>query len=273
MKTIIYYFTGTGNSLAAARMVAAALKDCELVPIAVLKDTPGNIVPAADRVGIVCPVYDAGVPRIVAEFAERLDLSGAGYTFAIVTMGGTGVSALHQLNKILMKGRGGKLDAAFAVKMPGNFPPVGRPPEGEKKIAILKAADRHLVSIARTIDQGIAVPPGFSPGSSLMRCLIYPPFFQNVHGMDKAFSVSDACTSCGTCAKVCPVGNITLANDRPAWQHHCEYCCACLHFCPVEAIQLNVFQGTTGRGRYRHPDLKVEDMKTQRGEKPVQDSR
>jgi ferredoxin/flavodoxin len=266
MKTIIYYFTGTGNSLAAARKIAALLGDCGLVPIAVLKDTPGKIVPTADRVGIVCPVYDAGVPRIVAEFAERLDLSGAGYTFAIVTMGGTGVSALHQLNKILMKGGGGKLDAAFAVKMPGNFPPVGRPPVGEKKDAILAAADKHLASIAYTIDQGIAVPPGFSPVSSLMRCLIYPPFFQNVHGMDKAFSVSDACTACGTCAKVCPVGNITLANDRPAWQHRCEYCCACLHFCPVEAIQLNVFQGTMGRGRYRHPDLKVDDMKAQRGQ-------
>ena len=121
MKTIIYYFTGTGNSLAAARIVAATLEDCELVSIAVLKDTPGNIVPQADRVGIVCPVYDAGVPRIVAEFAERLDLSRAGSTFAIVTMGGTGISALHQLNKILMKGQGRKLNAAFAVKMPGNF--------------------------------------------------------------------------------------------------------------------------------------------------------
>jgi flavodoxin len=30
MKTIIYYFTGTGNSLAAARKIAAVLEDCEL---------------------------------------------------------------------------------------------------------------------------------------------------------------------------------------------------------------------------------------------------
>ena len=47
MKTIIYYFTGTGNSLAAAKKIAAALKDCELVPIASLegytgKDRPGS---------------------------------------------------------------------------------------------------------------------------------------------------------------------------------------------------------------------------------------
>ena len=265
MKTTIYYFTGTGNSLAAARKVAAVLGDCGLVPIASLRNTTGDIVPAADRVGIVSPVYDAGVPRIVAEFARRLDLSRAGYTFAIVTLGGTGVSALHQLNAILKKRQGGKLDAAFAVKMPGNFPPVGRPPEGEKKDAILAAADKQLAFIAHTINQGIAVPPGFSPVSSLMRCLLYPPFFRNVHGMDKAFSVSDACTSCGTCAKVCPVGNIVMENERPVWQHHCELCCACLHFCPVEAIQLNTMQGTKGRGRYRHPGLTVEDMKAQQG--------
>jgi len=264
MKTIIYYFTGTGNSLAAAKKVAALLGDCGLVPIASLKDIPGKIVPQADRVGIVCPVYDAGVPRIVAEFAERIDLSRAGYTFAIVTMGGTGVSALHQLNAILTKGQGGKLDAAFAVKMPGNFPPVGRPPVGEKKDAILAAADKHLTVIAHSIDQGITVPPGFSPISSLMRCFLYPPFFKNVHGMDRSFSLEENCTSCGICAKICPVGNIAMENDRPVWQHHCEWCCACIHFCPVEAIQLNTLQGTKGRGRYRHPGLHVSDMEAQR---------
>jgi ferredoxin/flavodoxin len=266
MKTVIYYFTGTGNSLAVAKKIAAALKDCELVPIASLQGTSGAIVPAADRVGIVCPVYDAGVPRIVAGFAGSLDLSSAGYTFAIVTMGGTGVSALHQLNGILKKRHGTKLDAAFTVKMPGNFPPVSRPPAGEKRDKILAAADDHLAMIAQSIDQGLAVPPGLSPLSSLLRCFVYPPFFKNVHGMDKEFTVSDACTSCGTCAQVCPVGNIVMENDRPAWQHRCELCCACLHFCPVEAIQLNMMQGTKGRGRYRHPDVTLADMKTQRGE-------
>jgi Pyruvate/2-oxoacid:ferredoxin oxidoreductase delta subunit len=269
MKTIIYYFTGTGNSLAAAQQCAATLGDCELVPIASLANTPGTIAPPADRVGIVCPVYDAGVPRIVVEFAARLDLSRAGYTFAIVTLGGTGVSALHQLSTILSAKGGRKLDAAFAVKMPGNFPPVGKPPAGEKRDRILAAADARLGEIAGQIDQGLAVPPGFSPVSSLMRFLLYPPFFNNVHGMDKAFSVSDACTACGTCAKVCPVGNIVIANDRPAWQHRCECCCACLHFCPVEAIQLDLMQGTKGRGRYHHPSVKVADMQAQRGADPA----
>jgi ferredoxin len=271
VKTIIYYFTGTGNSLAAARNIGAALKDCELVPIASLKDTPGKIIPAADRVGIVCPVYDAGLPVIVKEFAERLDIGAVPYVFGIVTLGGTGISALHQLNGILMESSRKKLDAAFALRMPGNFPPVGVPPSGGKKEEILKKADAELAAIAVAIRKGQTVPPGFSPLSSLMRILLYPPFARNVHGGDTSFAVEDTCNSCGTCVKVCPVGNITLEEKRPIWHHRCELCCACLHFCPVEAIQLNVMRGTKGRGRYRHPDLKVDDMKAQRGEKPAQE--
>ena len=265
MKTIIYYFTGTGNSLAAAKTIAEALKECELIPIASLKDTPGKIVPATDRVGIVCPVYDAGVPVIVKEFAERLDIGAVPYTFGIVTLGGTGISALHQLNRILAKGCRRKLDAAFTVKMPGNFPPLAVPPSGEEKDAILRRADAELAAIAIAIRKGQAVPPGFSPLSSLMRILVYPPFSKNVHGMASSFSVDDTCTSCGICEQVCPVKNIVMADGHPAWQQKCELCCACLHLCPAEAIQINIFRGTRGRGRYRHPGLTIGDMKAQRG--------
>jgi ferredoxin/flavodoxin len=272
MKTIIYYFTGTGNSLAAARKIANVLGETELVPIASLQDTKGDIVPKADRVGIVCPVYDAGIPLIVAEFARRLDISRSGYTFAVVTLGRIGVSALHQLNGIFAETRGRKIDAAFAVPMPGNFPPVGKIALQEKQDRILASANSRLEEIARIIDTGLEVHPGISPVSALMKFITYNSFAQNGHTLDREFSVSDACTSCGTCVKVCPVKNIMMVNDRPSWLHHCELCCACLHFCPAEAIQLNMLQGTKGRGRYRHPDLKIADMKAQRGEVPDEES-
>jgi len=265
MKTLIYYFTGTGNSLTAARKIADALGNCNLVPIASLTDTTGTIVPDAERVGIVCPVYDAGLPLIVAEFAGRLDLSRAQFTFGIVTMGGTGISALHQLKNIF-KEHGSTLDAAFAVIMPGNFPPVGSPPAGAKREKILAAADESLTEISALINKGTVVPPGFAPFSRLMRHLLYPPFIKGVHESDKAFSADVTCTSCGTCVNVCPKKNILLENGKPVWQHRCELCCACLHFCPTESIQLTMMRGTKGRGRYHHPDVTITDMKAQRGD-------
>ncbi|KAF5042899.1 hypothetical protein DSECCO2_507850 [anaerobic digester metagenome] len=173
MKTVIYYFTGTGNSLAAARKIAGALGGCELVPIASLAKTPGAIAPEAERVGIVCPVYDCGLPVMIAGFADRLDLSRAKYTFAVVTMGGLGVSALHQLDRILRERQNRRLDAAFAVSMPGNFPPLMRSVPAGKCGKILDRADRRLDEIAEAIGSDRSISPGFAPLSRLVNALSY----------------------------------------------------------------------------------------------------
>jgi len=264
MKTIIYYFTGTGNSLAAAKAICARLGDCELVSIPVLAGSSAEIVPVADRVGIVCPVYDFGLPSIVAEFAKRLDLSGTGYCFAVLTMGGMGGSALHQLDNIIRKHGGRQLDASFTVRMPGNFVPLYNPPQGKKREEILAKGQERIEEIAGMIDKGLIVRPGISPLTSLLKHFTYAGFIKNVHGGDKAFIANEKCTSCGTCARVCPVQNIIMENEKPSWKHNCELCLACLHFCPVAAIQMG--PKTATRGRYKNPSVTIADMKKQRGE-------
>jgi ferredoxin len=266
MKTIIYYFTGTGNSLAAAKKIAAVLGNCELVPIVSLKDAPQDIVPAADRVGIVAPVYDMGLPSIVAEFAARLDLTKSGYSFCVLTMGGFGASALHQMNGIVKKKNGMPLDAAWAIPMVGNFIPLYSPAGRKKREGLLSEADIRLQKIAGQIDSGIAVRPGCSPFSSLLKSLMYNGFIRQIHESDRQFIADENCTRCGTCSRVCPVQNIAMVDEKPSWQHHCELCMACLNLCPAKAIQWG--PKTKGRERYRHPDLKIADMKIQRGDEP-----
>ena len=264
MKTIIYYFTGTGNSLAAARTIATILGDCELVPIASQKDIRGDIVPAADRVGIVAPVYDFGLPAIVVGFLGRLDLKKAGYTFCVLTMGGIGASALRQANAIAEKKNGRPFDAAWVVRMVGNFVPLYSPAEGGKLEKALSAADKKVQDIAGKVQKGITVRPGFAPFSSLLKRLMYDGFMRQLHEADRQFVSDEKCTHCGTCSRVCPVRNIEMVDEKPQWQHHCELCMACLNLCPAKAIQWT--EKTKNRGRYRHPDLKIADMKAQRGE-------
>lgn len=263
MKTIIYYFTGTGNSLAAARTIAAVLGDCDLVPIASLLNTNGDITPQAERVGIIAPVYDFGLPSIVAEFTGRLDLTRAGYTFSLLTMGGMGASALHQIDSIVTQRNGRPLDGAWVVQMVGNFVPLYSPPEGTKKAKLLAGAEARIREIADLIRQGRTVRPGLSPVSSLLKRLMYEGMMQKIHEADTQFTADENCTHCGTCSRVCPVKNIQMVGEKPLWQHHCELCMACLHFCPAKAIQWG--PKTKARGRYRHPDVNLADMKVQRG--------
>jgi len=264
MKTSLYYFTGTGNSLSAAKDIAAALGDCEVVPIASLMDTtPGDITPAADRVGIICPDYFTGLPAIVAAFAKRLDLANVKYVFSVVTFGGSGdIPVLRQLDAVLKKRSGRGLDAGFGVRMPGNYILMYEPPAGQKRDELLDGAKKQLETIAREIG---ACRKHDLPRSFLMQAvhaLMYPRFIANVHGDDRKFSVTDACTSCGTCVKVCPVKNIGLADNKPVWKHRCELCCACIHACPVKAIQAG--RGTEKRQRYRHPAISIAELEIRR---------
>jgi len=260
MKTVIYYFTGTGNSLAAAKQLAAALGDCTLVPIASLADTTGDIVPAAGRVGIVFPVYFVGLPAMVAAFAARLRFDTKQYVFALATFGGAGAaSALRQLDDILRQHAGRGLDAGFRVKMPGNYVLMYESPQGKKQEAMLAAATAQIATAADTVRgcRRQEIPRSFFEG--IMYALMYGRFIGKVHDKDRAFSVTDECTGCGTCAAVCPAHNIEIAEKRPAWQHRCELCCACIHACPVQAIQAGA--ATKKRKRYRNPGVTVAELK------------
>lgn len=263
MKSIIYYFTGTGNSLAAAKKIAGALGDCDIVPVAPFADTTGPVVPDAERIGLVCPVYFAGLPAMAASFAERLDLTAADYVFSVVTHGGGGgAAALRQLDGIL-RGRAGRgLDAGFAVSMPGNYILMYDSPAGEERDRLLDAADAELDAIAGRIGEEERVSLPNSPVVRIVRALTYPWFRSHVHGNDRKFTVSEACTSCGTCAAVCPAGNIEMVDGKPVWNHRCELCCGCIHLCPAEAIQAG--KGTEGRQRYRNPSVELAELERRR---------
>ncbi len=265
MKTIIYYFTGTGNSLAAAKNIAAALGDCQLVPIASLAKTSGDIVPQADRVGIICPLYFSGLPLLVASFAARLDSAAGTYVFAVITHGGGGESAaLQQLDALLRKRRGCGLDAGFGVVMPGNYILMYESPKGKEQEEILAKAAAEIAVITGTVSrcEGRRLPSSLV--SRLLYTLMYPWFKSHVHTDDKKFSVTDKCTSCGICVAICPVNNIELVDKKPVWKHHCELCCGCIHNCPVQAFQAGA--RTEKWLRYRNPEITVAELKVH-GEK------
>jgi Fe-S-cluster-containing hydrogenase component 2 len=260
MKTLIYYFTGTGNSLAVAKKIAAVLGNCELVSIASLQTTTGDLTPLADRVGIINPVYFAGLPVMVAGFAERLDLSKVHYVFSIVTFGGSGAApALRQLDSVLKKRRDHGLDAGFRVKMPGNYILLYESPTGEKRGKILATADTQIADVAAAISRNEIRKLPSSLLAGILHAIAYPRFASHVHEDDRKFSVNDNCTSCGTCAAICPAGNIELVDGKPAWKHHCELCCGCIHLCPTEAIQAG--SRTASRQRYHNPFVSIEELK------------
>ncbi len=103
MKTRIYWFSATGNSLAAAKQLADELGGAELQSV---PDVPEQGAAREEaRVGIVFPVYMFGLPLIVGRFCDRLQVRSDAYVFGVAACGGMPGAAMAQLRGRLT-GRG-----------------------------------------------------------------------------------------------------------------------------------------------------------------------
>ena len=81
MKARIYYFTGTGNSMRAARVIAQRLGDTEIVSMRVdPKDYPAK---DCEIVGFIFPVYHWTMPAPAVSFVEKLKINPNAYVFAV----------------------------------------------------------------------------------------------------------------------------------------------------------------------------------------------
>jgi len=256
MKTTIFYFSGTGNCLKIARDLAGELTDAEVVPVAVAIKEKNRTV--SGRVGFVFPVYAFGVPLIVTDFIDALNIEAGTYVFAITSCAQVAGNTINQLASQLKK-KGSKLSAGFIIMMPSNYTPFGEAipaPEQERIFAREAARVKEIAAIVGA--GGISRAENSKLPWRLAGALISRFTGRMMRGEDKNFRVTDACNGCGTCERICPVDNIAMADARPRWMHRCEQCFACFQWCPQEAIQCGA--GTEGRKRYHNPYVKPDDL-------------
>ena len=90
MKGRIYYFTGTGNSMRAARVIAQQLQNTDIIS---MRANPEKY-PAADCdvVGFIYPVYHWTMPAPAAAFTEGLEINPNAYVFVIAMPSSVGTS-------------------------------------------------------------------------------------------------------------------------------------------------------------------------------------
>jgi ferredoxin/flavodoxin len=284
----IYYFTGTGNSLAVARDIANRTSGTFIsIPSVMGLDT---IKSNSDVIGIVFPVHFAwfgGIPLIIEKFVKKIANINEKYLFTVCTFSnGTG-QTINELDKIISL-HGGILQAGFAVRMPYNYVMGSkfRTIDIEKQNELNKDWKKKLEIICEYIitkkegkfEIDVTTIKGF-PGllfriiknSSRLKQMyksylqrqagiikgIDVPFTQILPLMDRRFRADEKCDGCGICKKVCPVNNIGIKDNKPSWSHNCEQCFACLHWCPSQAIQ---FGNKTEGQRYHHLDVELSDL-------------
>jgi len=252
MKSVIYYFSGTGNSLDIARKISTTLEaPTEIISIAHLYKAP-DIQEHSDIVGFVFPNYLGDAPWLVKEFVKKLNFSNTPYIYAVTTCNGHPKDCLA-IFQALLKTCSQTLAFAEVVLMPGNAK-ISSPEVNTKR---LSASAETCLAIANKVNARVTEAITASQKLSERKILGSPR--KKLDIVFSHFRVSAACNKCGTCRKICPMCNIKLQNGRPMWGNECATCLACFHWCPKNAITF-WFPILGKRPRYRHPDISLKDM-------------
>jgi ferredoxin/flavodoxin len=251
---MIFYFTATGNSLYAANRVAEATKD-SLVSIGrALRDGLFEYdITGEEYLGFIVPTFAGTLPGAVGLFLERLTLKGYSnqFVYGVFTCGASTGFESAALYTIL-KAKGISFAGSFDLVMPDNFIVWSDVPSQARLDAILKNADKQLDGIRASIK---AKKSGKldtrTPKDLYMRLAEF-----STSKKTSKLHADEKCTSCGSCADICPMRCIKLDNSgRPLWEGTCTMCLACLHRCPAKAIQFE--SDTQKKGRYVNPRVKL----------------
>lgn len=251
---MIYYFSGTGNSYAAAKKLADGLgEDLMDIALAVREGNYTHTLEAGERLGFVFPVYAWAPPKVVTDFVKNLELyySGDPYIFAVCTCGSSAGKTMDIFEDALEE-NGLVLDSGFSVVMPDNCVILFDTEKEELSAEKLAKAEKTLDNILRAIKLNwsdfFRVKRGKFGG--FLSTAVNPAFFKGMK--TKPFYVTNDCIGCGQCERICSSGCISMTVGKPVWtEDRCDLCLACINRCPAKAIQYG--KKTASRGRYVHP--------------------
>lgn len=233
------YLSGTGNTKhCTEKMVHLLDENAQVVPMEG-KQTVG-LLSQHDFIILGYPVQYSNAPVMVRDFIRNhAELWREKKVFCLATMGlfsGDGAGCCARL----LKKYGAKIVGGIHLCMPDSVCDVKLLKRSvEKNQKIIRLADGKIEKWAVKIRQGRYPKDGLHFYDRIAGLLCQRLWF---YGKTKDYSdrlkISDACTGCGLCIRLCPLENLALEKGRAKAENRCTMCYRCISSCPAKAITL-----------------------------------
>ena len=152
---MIFYYSATGNSQHVARRLADALDDRAVSILACREAGDASFELAeGEAVGFVTPTYFMGLPTLMTDFFDALDLRTSGgaspYAYLVATFGNFS-GTTRAMAADALRDRGIPLAAAFGVRTVDTWTPLFDVSDRERNLRITREADARIDDIAARV--------------------------------------------------------------------------------------------------------------------------
>ena len=250
-ENIIYCYSGAGHCLDMAKSIAKILGDTDIV---MMRSYPAKTdAREAKRVGFIFSCMAGGLPGNVESYIKDIQIAPDAYRFAVEQYAGYLGCGLRKIDEIVhldyWDGISNHSTAIWLMPHTLTFPPT-TPEKAQRRIDAKAAAVAGAVLEGRRSEKR-------PPKAAVFEKMSEGMAMTNAKRAEK-FSVNGSCIGCGTCAGLCPRGNIKLEGGKPVFGTDCIGCLSCIQFCPKQAI--NIGSITENRERFPNPKVKPAEL-------------
>ena len=255
MKTLICYFSGTGNTKKVVDKYAQQFEengwevDLQNIEKEMTFDCSDY-----DSIGIAYPVHAFNAPSIVVDFCKKLPKLQEKKQLYIIKTSGEPLKINNisstKIKKIL-KRKNYILSNEYHYVMPYNM--IFRH-SNAMAYKMWNTAERLIpIDCKEIIDKKetkLSYFPLSTPISWVMRIEHWGGRFNG-----KKYKVNEKCVHCQKCVRDCPTHNITIDEDGNFhFGKNCLMCMRCSFMCPVDAFKIGWFNSWKVNGKYVFDD-------------------
>ncbi len=245
-KILVVYFSGTGGTERIAEAFESELirRDHSVLKVNLDRSKApqqskldlyyGKIPKDLDMLLLIYPVYAFDVPAIVNEWIRQARADHLRAAVLSVSGGGEVWPNTGCRNNCCKTLEAHGFDVIYEkmMVMPAN---CITPTNNQLAMWLIKATPEKVGKVLDRLLDGKVRRTHFH--SSPIKRALAKSAELNFHRFAEGLEISEVCNGCGLCSRNCPVGNIMMKEEKPAYGKSCIMCLRCIYSCPQSAIK------------------------------------